>query len=131
MPMPTPDAACAEFVHNDMEKGLERAVDEIFSTMFGESACFISPNEIPDTPRVSSIIGFAGRISGFLALHFSKEMACKVAEGFLGMPVTEIDDTVQDAVAELVNMTAGGFKKQLSGTQDSFKVSIPSVVQGM
>ncbi len=115
----------------DIQDAALRALQEIFATMFGETAMLIPHSEISDTPRISSILGFAGQLSGFISLHFSGAMACKIAEGFLGMPIEGIDDTVRDATAEIVNMAGGGLKKQLSRDQEMFKVSIPSVVEGL
>jgi chemotaxis protein CheX len=80
---------------------------------------------------VSALVGLAGDFSGVITLHFSEDAACKVASGILGMNLTKLDDMVRDAIAEMANMVAGGFKKALSRDREMFKVSIPSVIQGM
>jgi len=66
-----------------------------------------------------------------LSLHFSSDMACKMASSLIGIPVTQADENVRDAVGELSNMLAGGLKKQLSDTDNMFKISIPTVIVGM
>jgi chemotaxis protein CheX len=119
---------------NDMigkiEVGLETALKEIFATMFGSEARVIPHSEVVDTSRISSVVGFTGRLSGMLGMHFSTEMACNVASGLLGLPLTQPDENVRDAIGELSNMLAGGLKKQLSSTDNMFKISIPTIVSG-
>jgi chemotaxis protein CheX len=114
-----------------IERALEGSLTDIFETMFNERVRVIPQSEIGDAPRISSVVGFTGRISGLLCLHLSSIMACNVASGLLGMPMTQVDETVRDAVGELSNMLAGGLKKQLSNTDNLFKISIPSVIQGL
>jgi CheY-specific phosphatase CheX len=53
-----------------------------------------------------------------------------IASGLLGMPMDELDETVCDAAGETVNMLAGCFKNQVSRTEEMFKISVPSVIQG-
>jgi CheY-specific phosphatase CheX len=110
---------------------LERAVKDIFSTMFGVGMEIVPHEKVTDAPRISSMIGFGGEISGFVSLHFSFDMACKLTTGLLGMPVAEPDDTVKDTMAELVNMVAGSLRNQLSTDHEVFNLSLPSVVQGL
>jgi len=110
---------------------LVRALEDIFSTMFGENLVVVDHHDIADTPRISSMIGFGGIWSGFVALHFSTPMACQISAGFLGMPVDEPDETVRDTVAELANMVGGGLRNQLSTGEEMFKLSLPSVVEGL
>ncbi len=114
----------------EMKLALALALEEIFSVMFNVKAHIISHQDIADVPRLSSVVGFTGRLSGLLCLHFSSDMACNVAAGLLGMQVTHVDETVRDAIGELSNMLAGGLKKGLSKTDNMFKISIPSVVEG-
>ncbi len=109
---------------------LMEAIREIFSTMLGERISQIK-GQTTANPHVSALLGLAGKFSGVLALHFSELAACKVASGLLGVTLNKLDETVRDAIAELANMVAGGFKKSLSRDQEMFKVSIPSVIQGM
>jgi len=124
-------AACSTDMIGKMEVGLETALKEIFATMFRNEANVIPHMEVIDAPRISSVVGFTGRLSGMLGMHFSAEMACNVASGLLGMPVTQVDENVRDAIGELSNMLAGGLKKQLSSTDNMFKISIPTIVSGL
>ena len=110
---------------------LTRALEGIFSSMYGETLEIVSDTQISDTPRISSMIGFGGESSGFVALHFSGVMACRITAGLLGIQVEEVDETVRDTVAEMANMVGGGLRNQMSSTHDDFKLSLPSVVQGL
>ncbi len=114
----------------DYAAGIARAMKDIFANMFNEQAGLVAEGEIPGDTSVSSVVGFAGRISGFLCLHLTREVACGLASGLLGMELTELDDTVRDAVGEIVNMLAGGLKNHLSHNEEYFKISVPSVIEG-
>jgi chemotaxis protein CheX len=110
---------------------LVRALEDIFSSMYGETLEIVPPDSILDHLRISSMIGFGGQTSGFVALHFSKEMACLLTAGLLGTQSEEVDENVRDTVAEMANMVGGGLRNQMSSTHDNFKLSLPSVVQGL
>jgi chemotaxis protein CheX len=110
---------------------LVRALEDIFSSMYGEIVQIIPHIDVMDAPRITSMIGFGGATSGFVALHFSNEMACLLTAGLLGMEVAEPDETVRDTVAEMANMVGGGLRNQMSSTHDNFRLSLPSVVQGL
>lgn len=124
-------ATCSTDMISKMEAALETALKVIFATMFPDEATVVPHMEVYDAPCISSVVGFTGRLSGMLGMHFSTDMACKVASGLLGMPVTELDENVRDAIGELSNMLAGGLKKQLSSTDNMFKISIPTIVSGL
>jgi chemotaxis protein CheX len=113
----------------DLENGLKEAVTEVILTMFNYQP-IIYPCRDVDYPGLSAFVGFGGRLSGVLALHINPENACVLASGLLGMSFEEADDVVFDAMGEVVNMLAGGLKKNVCHTEELFKISIPSVVSG-
>jgi chemotaxis protein CheX len=115
---------------NDYRTALVAGLREIFTTMLGQRVASLD-RRTTEAPHVSALVGLAGDFSGVITLHFSEEAACKVASGILGMNLTKLDDMVRDAIAEMANMVAGGFKKALSRDREMFKVSIPSVIQGL
>lgn len=79
---------------------------------------------------VSAIIGIAGDVHGSVVISFPQDVALKVVSSFIGETKDVLDDDVQDAVGEFVNMIAGGAKKNLMGTGLRFKLSIPNIVVG-
>lgn len=115
----------------ELESGLERALSEITTTMLNCESTLI-PLEQVDVipPGLSAVVGFGGKISGFVALHLSPKSACTLATSLLGMDFEEMDEMVADAMGEIVNMLAGGLKKSISQDEDLFKISIPSIVYG-
>ena len=128
--MSTGTAAPANVTIHDFRRGLEWAVQDVFSTMFSQKATVVASEDLSDVSGLSAIVGFGGKVSGFLALNMSAEAACTIAQGLLGMEFECVDDTVCDAVGELVNMLAGGLKKNLSRSEELFKLSIPSIING-
>jgi chemotaxis protein CheX len=116
----------------DLEKGLEDVLSHISKTMLGCESHVLpwDPNEVVPT-GLSAVVGFGGKISGFVALHLSSPDACMLAGNLLGMAFPDVDDIVLDAVGEMSNMLAGGLKRiAISGDDDQIKISIPSIVQG-
>lgn len=122
--------AGSEQLMQETRAALTGAMGEIFSTMFGTEMQSVPHEQIVDGPGLTSIIGFGGQLSGFIAMHFSQEMACRVATGLLGFELAAVDESVCDAMAEVCNMVAGSFKNRLSSTEERFKISLPSVING-
>jgi chemotaxis protein CheX len=114
----------------DLENGLAKAVTDVISTMLNCPPLVVSSDSSIIVPGLSAIVGFGGKISGFIALHITPENACALATGLLGMVCTEVDEIVSDAMGEVVNMLAGGLKKHASRNEELFKISIPSVIRG-
>jgi chemotaxis protein CheX len=116
----------------ELESSLVRAMKEITSTMFNCTSEIVSPDQVDIIPPgLSAIVGFGGKISGYVAIHLSPACACTLASNLLGMSFSEMDDIVADAMGEMVNMLAGGLKKFASQNEDLFKISVPSIVYGM
>jgi chemotaxis protein CheX len=113
----------------DLENGLKKAVSEVVSTMFNYQPIIYPCHDI-GCLGLSAFVGFGGRLSGVLALHISPANACVLASGLLGMSFEEADEVVFDAMGEVVNMLAGGLKKNVCQNEELFKISIPSVVSG-
>ncbi len=118
------------FSVHEFKDGLLHALQDVFINMFNERATLIPPEGVCDQPRISSVVGFAGRLTGCLLLHFNTDVACSVAAALLGTKITDVDETVCDAIGEMVNMLAGGLKHPLSKNEEMFKISIPSVIAG-
>lgn len=85
---------------------------------------------ISPTFDISAIIGIAGDVHGSVVISFPREVVLKLVSAFIGEQKNAIDEDVQDAVGEFVNMITGGAKKNLSAMGVRFKLSIPSVIVG-
>jgi chemotaxis protein CheX len=115
----------------ELETGLERALKEITTTMLNCDSDIIPLDQVEKhPPGLSAVVGFGGKISGFVAIHLSPHSACTLASCLIGMEFEGMDDMVADAIGEIVNMLAGGLKKSVSKDEDLFKISVPSIVYG-
>ncbi len=108
------------------------AVNVVFETMLGlkpqRKTLKVNPSEA-NTQQVTSIIGISGKVHGVVALRFPPETALALAGRLLGSEVTEVNDEVVDAVAELANMVAGNAKAKLD-MDPPLELGLPTVVEG-
>jgi chemotaxis protein CheX len=114
------------------EKNLDRAVEEVFSTMIGVACAPMeeSPVSAGSGGRLSAVVGLAGAISGSLVVHSGREAAMRIAERMTGMVPEGLDPLVRDAMGEVCNMVAGawkGFDPQLAS---GCLLSTPTVIAG-
>lgn len=110
------------------------SVQEIFSTMLNSEATrgkVQVSREDNGTGDLLAIIGISGESKGTVAVSFPTATALKVVEQIIGMPFEEVDDTVIDGVAEIINMIAGGAKAKLTNDGERpMDLGLPSVVTG-
>ncbi len=120
---------------------LTRAVQEVFKTMLARTA---TPIELPadatlrsldmSRPHVVGTVGFVGTINGLIYLHLDLDFARDCSAQLLGFTPAEMldvdDETINDAIGELTNMTVGTFKNQLSDRGFPCRLTIPSIVRG-
>lgn len=119
-------------VFEALNQALFRAANSVFSTMANMGITEIDAEGIEYDKGMSSIVGFGGRVSGFVAIHLPASVACAVATGMLGMDMHELDDVVRDAIGEVGNMVTGTLKKSMSEEFQltPIQISIPTVVIG-
>ncbi|HEY1498723.1 MAG TPA: chemotaxis protein CheX [Acidobacteriaceae bacterium] len=80
------------------ESHLDRAADEVFSTMMGVGCAPVGRDSGAEAETISAVIGLAGALSGSLVLHTSGAAAMRIAERMTGIETTEVDAMVRDAV---------------------------------
>ena len=84
--------------------------------------------------HMMSNVGFAGRINGNVILCLSEEFALFATGTVLGMSRGEIEvhgpEVVKDAIGEITNVTAGGFKNRLCDLGYPCKLSLPYIIRG-
>ncbi|MCS6243693.1 MAG: chemotaxis protein CheX [Opitutus sp.] len=123
------------------QETITRAVQEVFKTMLNQNVTHVPMNAEEtkaclglDTPHVVSTVGFIGSINGLIYLYMKDSFAAQCAGTMLGMDAAEIkeagDETVNDAIGEITNMTVGTFKNQLSDKGFPCKLTIPSIMRG-
>lgn len=115
-----------------LQEALFQSTSAVFSTMAHMPIIRVDHQTIATQSGMSAIVGFGGRLQGFVAVHLPAAAACAVATKMLGMELHEMDDVVRDAIGEIGNMMAGGFKKAMSEQfgLTPIQISIPTVVNG-
>lgn len=110
------------------------SVQEIFSTMLNSTATRgeISVSRDSRGPgELLAIIGIVGESKGTVAVSFPTDTALRVVGRIAGMEFEEVDETVVDGVAEIVNMIAGGAKAKLTTNgKRPMDLGLPSVITG-
>ncbi len=123
------------------QETITHAVQEVFSTMLSQPAKHVpadadkTANSLElDHPHVVGTVGFIGAINGLIYLYMDVKFAEQCAGNMLGMSPEEVaeagDETVNDAIGELTNMTVGTFKNQLSDRGFPCRLTIPSILRG-
>jgi len=114
-----------------------QAARNVSQTMLRREASFVGRSIEPAPGKNYEVIGnvgFAGEANGIVYLCFSDEFAFHAASLLLGMSRGEVEmhgpDVVKDAIGELTNMTAGGFKNQLCDLGFPCKLTLPTIVRG-
>ena len=111
----------------------DKAVLSVFSMMLGLSAEIVAaPGEPFAGPNGrSAIVGFSGSMRGSCELRLAGSAACSIASAMLGgAPVEEDDESIDDAVGELCNMVAGGWKNRIPALASTCALSPPTVISG-
>lgn len=110
------------------------SVHELFSTMLSAK---VQRNKLglssgPSNPRdIMALIGLSGAACGTVALSFPSSTALSVVNRLLGTENRVMDDTVSDAIAEVVNIVAGSAKARINdGDGPVIDLSLPTIVRG-
>jgi len=112
------------------EEHLDRATNEVFSTMMGVGCEPVPEEARAEGESLSAVIGLAGALSGSLVLHTSSKAAMRMAEKMMGIAPEEVDEMVRDAIGEVCNMIAGAWKGFEPVLASGCLLSTPTVVSG-
>lgn len=112
------------------EEYLDRAADEVFTTMMGVPCLPLESMRGCGREAISAVIGLAGALSGSMVLHCSAASAMQMAEKLTGMAPNEVDAMVRDAIGEVCNMLAGAWKGFDPVFSSGCLLSTPTVVAG-
>ncbi len=110
---------------------LDSAVAEVFETML-ERSCDPLEGEVDTVEgRIVARIQFTGAVDGECLLYASQATASVTAEALLGTPSEPHDPMVDDAIGELCNMIAGGWKSKLASPTPTARFRLrPSLGMG-
>ncbi|HKL25190.1 MAG TPA: chemotaxis protein CheX, partial [Desulfuromonadales bacterium] len=79
---------------------------------------------------LSALLGLAGDLRGTLALHWPWPAAVDITGRLLGEENDYPVEEVADAMAEIVNMVAGGIKTAFGTEGKTLELAVPSTVTG-
>ncbi|MEO6816007.1 MAG: chemotaxis protein CheX, partial [Edaphobacter sp.] len=108
---------------------LDSAVSEVFEMMLERSCDPLDGDVSIVDGRIMARIQFTGAITGECILYASQATAAITAEALLGAASEPCDPMVDDAIGELCNMIAGGWKSKLEHPQASCLISVPAVTR--
>jgi len=116
------------FSHDNLLR-MDETVKEVFGTMLGMEVatrpCPICEEDCVHGPHTAHI-GFEGVISGHCEIHLSRNASAAIASAMLGgAEVDARSDAVCDAVGELCNMLAGGWKDRLPSLSAECHITVP------
>lgn len=123
-------SSCESFDRISDPRTLDATVEEVFSLIVG---CACSPAEeiaVSEEKSLMAVIGFGGVLSGACVLRCSARAAGVIAGRMMNMELPELDATVQDAMGELCNMLAGGWKGRIPELASDCVLSVPAVITG-
>jgi chemotaxis protein CheX len=121
-------------VNTDLEKILEAAAQNVFTTMLSFKVEFqkLDGEFFDGEVHVAGTVGLTGAFNGMIYLYssalFARRMTCRL----LSMTDSEIEgnEMVNDAIGELTNMMAGFIKSKLDNQGCRCVMTIPTVVRG-
>ena len=118
-----------EFINPFLES-IDSVFDMMLNTTIERQGLRIGGDDVlRDDHSITSIIGMSGRATGSVALNFPRRTAIELACRFLGCELTDVDDNVTDALAELANIVAGAAKSKFN-LDPPPQLSLPTVVVG-
>jgi chemotaxis protein CheX len=109
---------------------LDRAVDEVFSTMMSVKCVPTAPLPVIERETISAVVGLAGTMSGSLVLYSGNRAAMCMTERLTGAAAHPGDPTIRDAMGEVCNMVAGAWKGFDEVLASGCLLSTPTVVAG-
>jgi len=123
-----------------VQDAIVRAVQNVCRTMLKQPATLVADSLEKMPPgtdlhfELIGSVGFAGVASGTVYLCLSEQFAAKATSEILGMSPGEVDlhgpEVVKDAIGEITNMTAGGFKNELCDLGFPCKLTLPTILRG-
>jgi chemotaxis protein CheX len=118
-----------------IQNAIARAVQNVCRTMLRQPASLAGDGLGSELHfEIIGSVGFAGTASGMVYLCLTDEFAKKATGEILGMSPGEVEmngpDVLKDAIGEITNMTAGGFKNELCDLGFPCKLTLPTILRG-
>jgi chemotaxis protein CheX len=103
---------------------------EMMASITAEKAGLSVKEDLITTFDISAIIGITGDTSGSIILSFPADLACRIAGNMLMEEITELNQSVEDAIGEIGNIVVGDARRLLIQDGFSLSISVPTVVVG-
>jgi chemotaxis protein CheX len=112
-----------------LEKGLWDSAEEAFSTMVNLP---IRRSEHTETANLVGSITFTGPVKGAIYVECAPGAGETIARSMLMMEESDPlePSAVKDAIGEVANLVAGGFKARMMETVGTIDISVPTVISG-
>jgi chemotaxis protein CheX len=105
---------------------IDDAVMEVFQMMLQQD-CMVVAKAPLSQKNISAKIIFSGTFEGHCTVRISTEGAYLLTDALLGAQGDWDESMIDDAVGELCNMIAGGWKSRLSAHLSACNLSVPQV----
>jgi chemotaxis protein CheX len=106
------------------------SVREVFQTMLATKLATVFEPSKKLHLEWTAMVGLAGELRGVLMLSCDEKSATRITSKMLGVPLPGPNEQTADALGEVCNMIAGGFKHKVSGLSERCALSPPTVVTG-
>jgi len=106
------------------------SVREVFQTMLATKVAPVFEPEKGLHLEWTAMVGLAGQLRGALMFSCDEKSAVRITSKMLGVPLPGPNEETADALGEVCNMIAGGFKHKVSGLSGRCALSPPTVVTG-
>ncbi|HPA44432.1 MAG TPA: chemotaxis protein CheX [bacterium] len=111
-----------------------RSVSNLFRTLFKcnvERKEVVLKRRLPPNLDIVALAGLSGGVRGLVALAFPVRTALAMVSRAYDERIVVVDDKVLDAVAECVNIVAGGAQSELASAAGTpIVLSLPTVIRG-
>lgn len=114
-----------------MEQLLDVTIS-VFAAMVGDDLVRVPRTSHTEASpaQIAGTVAFAGAWTGYVSMVTSNLAARRITAALLGMDAGEVDAQVRDALGEVVNMLAGGFRTRMVKPGDVWAITVPLVVTG-
>jgi chemotaxis protein CheX len=105
---------------------IDDIVADVFQMMLRQS-CEVLGDAAASGIGISAMVLLSGPIEAQCLVEFPHATAKKLASALLGSEDAAEDAMIEDAVGELCNMIAGGWKSTLGATASASDLSVPAI----
>jgi len=106
---------------------LDGVVADVFNIMLQQSCEVVEDAADAAEIDIAAMILLSGAIEAQCLVEFPQVTAKKLTDAFLGSQDDWEDALIDDAIGELCNMIAGGWKSALGATASASGLSVPAI----